>query len=131
MIKTVKRQLMKQLSPTHIFFALSSCLLICPLALSASESSQREKLPAAVESALGSQGDASRLGSTPTLGGLTDPNTNVSGAPGADAVMTQDLLLINPQKDGKALEPLQFFVGQTLKLKVEHKQNQTTAGLRA
>lgn len=111
---------MKQLSPTHLFFALSICLLICPWAMGASQSTQHEKLPAAVESALGSQGDASMLGSTPTLRGLTDQNANVSAAPGAEAVMTQDLLLVNPQKEGIAPEPLQSFVGQTLKITVEH-----------
>jgi hypothetical protein len=40
--------------------------------------------------------------------------------PGADSVMTPDLLLVNPSnKAGKTREPLQAFVGQSLTLKIE------------
>ena len=74
---------------------------------------------------LSSQGDASSLGTTPTLRGMNEQQNNnagVSSAPGADAMMTQDLLLVNPNKNGQTPQPLQSFVGQTLKISVDHKQ---------
>jgi len=93
----------------------------CPSALSDTQNPAQQKQPSAVESALGSQGDPSMLGSTPTLHGLNGQNGgNVSNAPGADAMMTQDLLLVNPNKSGQAPQPLQSFVGQTLKISVDH-----------
>ncbi len=94
----------------------------CPFALSETQASTPQKHPSSVESALGSQGDPSMLGSTPTLHGQNAQNNgNVSNAPGADAMMTQDLLLVNPNKSGQAPQPLQSFVGQTLKISVDHK----------
>jgi hypothetical protein len=93
----------------------------CPAALSEAQKAAETKPSAAVESALGSQGDPGGLGSTPTLRGLNSQNNgSVSNAPGADAMMTQDLLLVNPNKSGQPPQPLQSFVGQTLKISVEH-----------
>lgn len=56
--------------------------------------------------------------STPSPSTPAD-NTGVSSAPGADAMMTRDLLLVNPSKNGPPPKPLQAFVGVSLKLDVE------------
>jgi hypothetical protein len=108
------------LSFVGIFLSFTT-LQWCAAACSESQSSNYERLPVSLESTLGSQGDASMLRSSPTLRGLDNKNgSNVSAAPGAEAMMTQDLLLVNPNKDGKTPQPLQSFAGQTLKITVDH-----------
>jgi hypothetical protein len=93
----------------------------CPVAFSEVQLAQSDKLPPAVEKALGSQGDPGMMGSTPTLRGINgESKGNVSDAPGADAMMTQDLILVNPNKNGQTPQPLQTFVGQTLKMTIDH-----------
>jgi len=45
------------------------------------------------------------------------------GAPGADAIMTQDMLLVNPSEDkGHAALPITGYIGMTLKLDVDRKE---------
>jgi hypothetical protein len=44
--------------------------------------------------------------------------TGVSSAPGADAMMTRDLLLVAPNKSGQPPKPLQDFIGSSLTLKL-------------
>jgi hypothetical protein len=51
--------------------------------------------------------------------GQNENNTGVSSAPGADAMMTPDFLLVSPSKGGPAPKPLQAFVGVSLKLVIE------------
>ncbi len=57
--------------------------------------------------------------SMPTVAPLPATSTGVSNAPGADAMMTQDLLLVSPDKGKQSPKPLQDFVGNTLTLSLE------------
>ncbi len=41
------------------------------------------------------------------------------GAPGSDAIMTQDMLLVNPNTNGKQPLPITGYIGMTLKMNVD------------
>jgi len=104
-----------------------------------------DRLPAPAATSLGSQGDSSSVGAETALRGLSNDSdktikpasdsqsdnnvTGVSSAPGADAMMTRDLLLVNPNKGGQAPKPLQTFVGDSLRIAID-RSNITFAGLR-
>ncbi len=80
-----------------------------------------DRITASTSPSKGSQDvDAAYPGTTP-LRGINGNNENVSAAPGADAMMTQDLLLVNPNKSGGPPKPLQSFVGNSLTLTVDSK----------
>ncbi|HEY9680564.1 MAG TPA: hypothetical protein V6C86_03135 [Oculatellaceae cyanobacterium] len=70
------------------------------------------------------QGNLELRGPVPTQGTTAVPENQkpVAGfiAPGADAMMTQDMLLVNPTPGSNAApRPLQAFIGQYLKMDVE------------
>ncbi len=118
----------------------------CPLALCSSAGVPHNRLPAPVANSSGSQGESS-VGQpiTPLHGLDKDPDTvpaispngpsdgasstGVSSAPGADAMMTADLLLVNPNKNGPPPAPLQSFVGVSLKVTLD-RSDIMLAGLR-
>jgi len=112
------------LSFTCLFLALKGAALDC-LPVSGQT---HDRLAASATPSKGSQDeDAAYPGTTPLHGigtgdsAPSDSASGVSSAPGADAMMTQDLLLVNPNKSGAAPKPLQSFVGDSLKLSIDSK----------
>ncbi len=64
-------------------------------------------------------GDKNAVSPAPSSGAgnqSDNTNTGVSNAPGADAMMTRDLLLVSPDKGKQPPKPLQDFVGTSLTL---------------
>ncbi len=68
------------------------------------------------------KGPITDMKGTTELPGKNQDSMAGLGAPGADAIMTQDMLLVNPSTDkGKQL-PISGYIGMTLKLDVDRKE---------
>ncbi len=112
-------------------FVLGNTALQCPQALC--ETQSYDRLPASPAPPSGNESDSAASSATPVLHssgtgnvnqstaaqGNQGDNSGVSSAPGADAMMTRDLLLVNPAQGGPPPKPLQSFVGVSLKLVIE------------